>query len=464
MRWTDDGKLNMISLGGAGSSPAVNTSRQYDAATGRVTRVGATAGKLDLNYDYYADGNIFRIYDAKTNQTEDYRYDDAKRITFARTRLGDTASGPADWRYEGFDMRWSYTASGSIEQHINYGRHINNYTYDTQRNAVDRIQNDNYTPSWETFQYNNEGARESWPTADGIGNYTYYPTGEMRTSANLNGSGPLAANATTYAYDVNGQRLIARNGDGSATLWIGDQRVERATNGTLSGYRHVNTPAGPGAVRAGSGVSLVMTDHLGSTRATIASNGVVTDHRYDPFGKPRTNLNTAPTDRGYTGQVRDNDRLSYYNARYYDPGTGQFTQPDTIVPDPTDGIDFNRYAYVRNNPINRNDPSGHFSCMTCVFGSVSSRDGSVTEFRSASDPGWKLDRTGSETSAIVAYGWNGAMGETTPFVPGLGMLVDDADPAEYIINEINSNRGIIDWLNKFRLPRWAFPFDRGGGQ
>lgn len=37
----------------------------------------------------------------------------------------------------------------------------------------------------------------------------------------------------------------------------------------------------------------------------------------------------------------------------------QFTQPDSIIPDPANPQAWNRYAYVLNNPINANDPSGH---------------------------------------------------------------------------------------------------------
>ena len=37
----------------------------------------------------------------------------------------------------------------------------------------------------------------------------------------------------------------------------------------------------------------------------------------------------------------------------------QFTQPDTIVPDPSNPQDWNRYSYVTNNPVKYNDPSGH---------------------------------------------------------------------------------------------------------
>jgi hypothetical protein len=42
----------------------------------------------------------------------------------------------------------------------------------------------------------------------------------------------------------------------------------------------------------------------------------------------------------------------FYNARYYDPVVGRFTQADTVL----DGT--NRYTYVRNNPTRFTDPTG----------------------------------------------------------------------------------------------------------
>ncbi|HUN24181.1 MAG TPA: RHS repeat-associated core domain-containing protein [Anaerolineales bacterium] len=53
-----------------------------------------------------------------------------------------------------------------------------------------------------------------------------------------------------------------------------------------------------------------------------------------------------------------------YNARWYDPVLGRFAQADTIsfveaLPNPTDAKVFDRYAYVYNNPVRYNDPSGH---------------------------------------------------------------------------------------------------------
>jgi pimeloyl-ACP methyl ester carboxylesterase len=44
---------------------------------------------------------------------------------------------------------------------------------------------------------------------------------------------------------------------------------------------------------------------------------------------------------------------------------GQFISPDTLVPDPTNVMDYNRYAYARGNPLKYNDPTGHGPCPAC---------------------------------------------------------------------------------------------------
>ena len=41
----------------------------------------------------------------------------------------------------------------------------------------------------------------------------------------------------------------------------------------------------------------------------------------------------------------------------------QFNQPDTLIPDLYNSLDWNRYSYARGNPVKYNDPSGHMvSC------------------------------------------------------------------------------------------------------
>jgi len=124
-------------------------------------------------------------------------------------------------------------------------------------------------------------------------------------------------------------------------------------------------------------VTYLLGDHLGSTSLAVnASTGAAVETRYKPWGEVRytTPNQTLPTRYTYTGQYSHMPDeatdlgnagfgLMFYNARWYDPYLNHFTQPDTIVPDPYNSQDWDRYAYARNNPIRYNDPSGHFPIL-----------------------------------------------------------------------------------------------------
>jgi len=67
----------------------------------------------------------------------------------------------------------------------------------------------------------------------------------------------------------------------------------------------------------------------------------------------------------YTGREYDRGTgLYYYRARYYDPEIGRFISEDPLGFKA--GINF--YAYVGNNSVNRNDPSGN--CPSCVSAAI----------------------------------------------------------------------------------------------
>jgi RHS repeat-associated protein len=85
--------------------------------------------------------------------------------------------------------------------------------------------------------------------------------------------------------------------------------------------------------------------------------------RYKPWGETRYNSGNTPTRYQYTGQYSytADFGLYFYNARWYDPTLGRFTQPDSLIPEQSQGAQaWDRYAYVNNNPLKYTDPSGHW--------------------------------------------------------------------------------------------------------
>jgi len=103
-------------------------------------------------------------------------------------------------------------------------------------------------------------------------------------------------------------------------------------------------------------------DHLGSTVLTTDGEGRrVGEVRYAPYGATRWAWGSPSTAYRYTGQRWEGGVGLYdYRARWYEPTLGRFVQPDTLVPEPGNPQDLNRYTYVRNNPLKYTDPTGHY--------------------------------------------------------------------------------------------------------
>ncbi|MCR4408647.1 MAG: RHS repeat-associated core domain-containing protein, partial [Anaerolineae bacterium] len=112
-------------------------------------------------------------------------------------------------------------------------------------------------------------------------------------------------------------------------------------------------------------VYYIHTDHLGSTSLLSDGSGnEIPGSRvsYFPYGETRIGVLPAlPTDFAFTGQRNEGTIALYdYHARFYDPVLGRFVSADTIVPNPGNPQDLNRYTYAANNPLKYVDPSGHY--------------------------------------------------------------------------------------------------------
>ena len=118
------------------------------------------------------------------------------------------------------------------------------------------------------------------------------------------------------------------------------------------------------AKKQGTDVYYFHKDHLGSSIAiTNASGNELETTEYLPYGSNRTHwAQTADiSDYKFTDQELDTSTNLYnYDARLYDPVTGRFISPDSMIPDVYNPQSLNRYSYCLNNPLIYTDPSGHF--------------------------------------------------------------------------------------------------------
>ncbi|WP_444901861.1 RHS repeat domain-containing protein [Microbulbifer sp. SSSA007] len=116
-------------------------------------------------------------------------------------------------------------------------------------------------------------------------------------------------------------------------------------------------------------------DHLGSVDLlTEEGANVIQQMSFDVWGQRRNSsdwsalsqsslagFDTVNTTWGYTGhEMLDAVGLIHMNGRIYDPRLGRFMQADPFVQAAADTQMYNRYSYVRNNPVNATDPSGYF--------------------------------------------------------------------------------------------------------
>jgi RHS repeat-associated protein len=259
------------------------------------------------------------------------------------------------------------------------------YTYDN----LYRLTNATYsTGEVFTYTYDPAGNRKTQTTLAGTTVYTYDAANRLTQvdgqSYTWDNNGNLLNDGSrTFTYDTENRLTSVVSGGITSTFkYNGDgDRYAETVNGVTTDY--VLDPVGlaqvlmettggqskhylPGLAQydTANGWQYVTSDRVGSVRLLVKPNGeVALSQSFDPFGNVLERTGTGQSSFGYTGEQTDPTGLVFLRARYYDPRVGRFLTADSVVPDPLRSQDWNRYAYVRNNPVKYNDPSGH-----CIFG------------------------------------------------------------------------------------------------
>ena len=188
----------------------------------------------------------------------------------------------------------------------------------------------------------------------GGGTYTYNAENQMTSTAGV-----------TYTYDGDGKRVKKSNG---TIYWYGmssDPLSETNLSGTLIND-YVFFGGQRIARRDPSGDTFAyFADHLGTSRKVeeIASGATTAILSYDadfyPFGRENAFTNNSGPIYKFTGKIRDAESgLDDFGARYNSSNLGRFMSSDPLGGHQIDPQTLNKYAYVRNNPLNLTDPTG----------------------------------------------------------------------------------------------------------
>ena len=180
-----------------------------------------------------------------------------------------------------------------------------------------------------------------------------------------------------------------------------------------------------------------LSDHLGSTTITTdAAGAAVSELRYTPWGKTRFESGSSLMEYKFTGQYSNESDfgLYYFNARWYDPYLKQFSSPDSLVPDPYNSLDYNRYGYARENPVRYNDPTGHCVASGQVFDSSSS----VCQ--------WTHNGQNSGNSNAVDHSYKKSKSEEIPtYQECLLACHKSVEPQQYSVPALDPSK--VDWLH-----------------
>jgi RHS repeat-associated protein len=309
--------------------------------TGILTQKSGSTTHLDLDYTYYANGQISEIINALNSlKSEKYTYDDLLRLATAQRGPDANIQRKYSYDYDRFGNRWAQTVvAGS-----GLGG-TNTFNYGSNRVTT------------TGFSYDGSGNL----TANGAGSsYTYDQENRMTA----------AGASVSYSYDAQGRR-VQKTVSGTVTdyFYSGAEVIAEKTASSWTDY--IFFGAQRIAKQTGSSLStatFLHTDHLGSVRvATDSSGNSAGSCDYEPFGEmqPGTSC-TVPVDFHFAGMAWDSNAgpngLYHTWFRRYDINQGRWMGVDPLAGSADAPQSFDRFAYVLNAPADLIDPLGLFPC------------------------------------------------------------------------------------------------------
>lgn len=340
----------------------------YDARDRLVSMTDPLGGSFAFNYN--ARSQLAAI--SRPNGVVDsFTYDSAGKMTSrTATRSGATvalssqtfnSAGEVASRTDlNGTTTYVHDSTGQVVGVTAPGASASSYVYDAAGNRVsDPVSSSmTYDPANRllsdsnfTYTYDSEGNRTSRTnrSTGAVTNYTYNGHGQLASVQNPDGT------TTSFTYDVLGRRVQVASGAQTTTYAYDGANIHLEYGGTslVASYTDPLSVDNPLEMRRGGQSYYYLSDVAGNvTGLSDASGSPAATYSYDAFGVPASSTGTVANPFTYAGRELESKSGLYYNrARYYEPTTGRF-----LSEDPAPSV--NGYPYVRNDPVDFNDPTG----------------------------------------------------------------------------------------------------------
>ncbi|MGW4214586.1 RHS repeat-associated core domain-containing protein [Lentzea sp. NPDC004789] len=368
--YTSFGELASYRLRNSGGS-TVDVTRNYDQFTRRLnqiwtTRQTAPTDVANVSYSYDPFGNVTRVADSVSADTQCFQVDHLRRLTEAWTPAsGDCAPAPTVAGLGGPSKYWqsfTYNTAGDRTKLVEHGTSAGDRTTDYtptpgKHSLAGTSTTDTAGVRSTSYTYDESGNMLTRPApTTGTQTLTWDPEGRIATTVDDTG-------ATSYVYDADGNRLVRRDPAGRTLYLPGQELRYTASSGAKSCTRYYTHAGQTIAMRTSTGLTWMSSDQHGTAENTInALTQVVSTRRTLPFGEVRGGTGTWPSklDKGFVGGTLDNTGLTHIGAREYEPATGRFISVDPVI-DNADPQQMHGYAYGNNNPLSYVDADGKWS-------------------------------------------------------------------------------------------------------